>query len=115
MKDKLIAVLEQFCPDNVYLQGTLNENEAFPAEFLTFWTDSTGIASSFDNHFNSVNWTFSVNYYSSDPQLVATKPALISAALQDAGFIPQGIGFDLPSGVDTHTGWAMDFIITEYL
>ena len=67
------------------------------------------------NEVVSVDWNFSVMFYSSDPALVNSKPAEISAALRAAGFIPQGKGNDIPSDRPSHTGWAMDFIYTEIL
>lgn len=113
MKKKLIDILEKICP-NVYLQGTLNENETFPANFITFWTDTTEDDTFYDDNPKSEIWHFSVIFYSSDPTLVETKPAEIRAALKAGGFIPQGKGNDIPSGKATHTGWAMDFIIKNF-
>jgi hypothetical protein len=34
-------------------------------------------------------------------------------ALKAEGFIPQNAGVDVISGVETHTGWAMDFEFIE--
>lgn len=115
MKQTLINVLETFCPDNVYLQGTLAESETYPETFITFWTNYTDDNQHFDDEVYSVDWNFSVMFYSIDPTLVNSKPAEISAALRAAGFIPQGKGNDLISDEPTHTGWAMDFIYTEIL
>lgn len=115
MKQLLIEVLEGICPNNVYLQGTLSEDEAYPSEFITFWTNYTDDNSHYDNDVDSVDWQFSVIFYSNDPANVGTVPGTIRTKLKAAGFIPQGKGFDVPSDVPTHTGWAMDFIITENL
>lgn len=113
MKKKLIEILEKICP-NVYLQGTLNENEAFPESFITFWTETTDDDTFYDDGAKSEIWNFNVIFYSADPTLVETKPAEIRAALKAAGFIPQGKGNDIPSGKPSHTGWAMDFIIKKF-
>lgn len=113
MKNKLINALEQF-GFPVFLQGTLNPAEAYPKTFITFWTNSTDDNAHFDNKTVSYDWAFSVILYSDDPEIVNTKPDEIRAVLKAAGFIPQGKGFDVPSGEPTHTGWAMDFVITEY-
>lgn len=113
MKDKLIQVLETICPDNVYLQGTFSEDEAYPESFITFITDYTNDNSHYDDDVTSIDWSFSVIYYSSDPALVNSVPATIRQSLKEAGFIPQGKGMDIPSDRPTHTGWAMDFVITE--
>ena len=114
MKQALISVLETFGYP-VLLQGTLNPDNAYPESFITFWTNSTSDNSHFDNEVKTVDWQFSVNFYSSDPTLVNTKPDEIRAALKAAGFIPNGKGQDIPSDEPTHTGWTMDFTIIENL
>lgn len=115
MKQKLIDILERHCPSNVYLQGTMNPDEAYPDDFVTFWTPSTEDAAHFDNSVAAVEWTFYVIYYSSDPMKVHTKPKEIAADLKAAGFVQQGKGNDTPSDEPTHTGWAMDFVCVERL
>lgn len=112
MKNKLIAVLSQY-GFPVMLQGTLNPEEDYPETFITFWTDDTSDGAHFENETSSFDWAFSVMLYSSNPETVNTLPATIRAELKAAGFIPQGKGFDIPSDNPTHTGWAMEFIITE--
>ena len=113
MKDLLVEILEQFCPDNVYLQGTLNPDSAYPQKFITFFTASTEDNSFYDDDVVAVDWQFSVMFYSDDPNEVNTIPAQISTALKAAGFIPQGKGNDLMADSPTHTGWAMDFLYRE--
>lgn len=118
MKQKLINALVG-CGfvegKTLFLHGTLNPEEAYPETFVTFWTDSTDDNAHFDNKAISVDWAFSVILYSANPATVNTKPNEIRAALKAAGFIPQGKGQDAPSDEPTHTGWAMDFITTEFL
>ena len=113
MKQKLIDILETFCPNNVYLQGTMNPEEAYPSEFITFFTTQTDDLAHYDNAVHSIGWNFAVIYYSDDPKQVNTKPFQIAAALKDAGFIPQGKGSDVLSDEQSHTGWAMDFVYPE--
>lgn len=112
MKQRLIDTLSAFGYP-VYLQGTLNPAGAFPETFITFWTDYTKDEAHFDNETHSVEWSFSVILYSSDPDIVNEKPDEIRAALKAAGFIPQGKGQDIASGEATHTGWAMDYIFVD--
>lgn len=112
MKQILINALEAFGYP-VFLQGTLNPDDAFPDTFITFWTDYTADNAHFENDVYSVEWAFSVILYSNDPELVNTKPDEIRTALKAAGFIPQGKGQDIASGEPTHTGWAMDYIYAE--
>ena len=113
MKQKLIDILERFCPANVFLQGTRNPDEAYPPELLTFWTTATSDESHYDNEVHSVEWEFYVIYYAADPLLVNTKPLEIAAALKAAGFVQQGKGRDIVSDEPTHTGWAMEFTYSE--
>lgn len=115
MKQKLIDILEQHCPNNVFLQGTMNPEEEYPAEFVTFWTPRTDDHAHYDNAVASVDWTFYVVYYSNDPKQVNKKPFEIATSLKAAGFVQQGKGLDILSDEPTHTGWAMDFAYTEKL
>jgi len=113
MKELLISILETFCPNNVFLQGTLNSDEAYPAKFITFFTRDSDFNSFYDNDANRIDWDVSVIFYSSDPSEVQTIPPQIIRALRRAGFIPQNAGIDVISNINTHTGWAMDFIYPE--
>lgn len=113
MKQLLIQTLETLLPNNVYLQGTLNPDDAYPDEFITFFTDYTDDISHYDNSVVSVVWSFSVIFYSNNPERVASVPAMIRTALKNVGFIPQGKGKDILSDEPTHTGWAMDFLYRE--
>ena len=112
MKNKLIAILEKY-GFPVFLQGTLNPEEAYPETFITFWTDSVDGSKHFENETTLFDWTFSIILYSSNPETVNTLPEVMRADLKAAGFIPQGKGFDIASGRPTHTGWAMDVIGIE--
>ena len=117
MKQTFIEALETVCPNNVFLQGTLSEDEAYPDEFITFFINITEDNAHYDNSVHSIDWTFSAIYYSNDPADVdpEEKPKEIIAACKQAGFIPQGKGNDTPSDRPTHTGWAMNFIATEII
>lgn len=112
MKTLLIETLEPLGYD-VILQGTLADDEPFPNSFITFLTvDSTG-AAHFDDSAAAFQWRFQVAFYSNDPQLVSTVPNEIRARLMQAGFVPIGKGRDLPSGIETHTGWVCDYYYLE--
>lgn len=118
MKRKLIDVLVALGfveGKTLFLQGTMNAEDAYPESFITFWTVAADDDAHFDNVTTRYAWHFSVIFYSANPTLVNTKPDEIRAALKAAGFIPQGKGQDVPSDEPTHTGWAMDFVITENL
>lgn len=97
----------------VYLQNSMDEDKEYPASFITFMTVDSYDAASYDNNTVAWSWQFQVIFYSSNPELVKSEPAKITTALKAAGFIPQGRGRDIPSDVDTHTGWAMEFYYLE--
>ena len=113
MKQKLIDILEAFCPGNVYLQGSMNATATYPSEFITFFTMQTNDLAHYDNAVQTVSWRFAVIYYSNDPLKVNTKPFEIATALKSAGFVPQGKGIDILSDEQSHTGWAMEFTYSE--
>lgn len=113
MKENLIEILETFCPDDVYLQGTLNPNEAYPSKFITFFTTDSDFDAFYNNDANRIDWYVSVVFYSSNPAEVLSVPPQIVRALRAGGFIPTSAGIDVISDVPTHTGWAMDFIYQE--
>ena len=115
MKEKLFNILNTICPNNVFLQGTIDEDVQYPDNFITFFTNDTEDRAFFSNEVTSIDWTFSVIFYSNDPAMINIVPAEITTALKAQGFIPQGKGWDIPSDVPSHTGWAMEFIITEYV
>lgn len=113
MKQKLIDILEKHCPNNVYLQGSMNADEEYPPEFVTFFVVNTNDLAHYDNTVRTVGWTFAVIYYSDDPAKVNTKPFEIAADLKAAGFVQHGKGNDILSDEKSHTGWAMDFTYSE--
>nr|DAW56641.1 MAG TPA: hypothetical protein [Bacteriophage sp.] len=113
MKQDLINELSKFGYP-VFLQGSLNEDDAYPDSFITFWTDDVTDEAHYDDDATAWAWDFSVIFYSNDPVLVNSKPEEIRKALKAAGFIPQGKGRDIPSDEPSHTGWAMDFYKFEY-
>lgn len=113
VKDNLIEVLETFCADDVYLQGTLNDAEAYPQKFITFFVSDTSDLEFFDDSLIATQWDISVIFYSNNPVEVNTIPAQIAAALKQAGFIQQGKGYDILADRPPFTGWAMDFIYRE--
>lgn len=110
VKNELINLLEDFCPNNVYLQGTLNPNVAYPNTFITFFINDSEFDAFYDNSANKVDFYGSVMIYSNDADTIANMLPYIIVGMKAFGFIPQGMGNDIPSDVDTHTGWAIDFI-----
>lgn len=115
MKDLLISILNTICPDNIFLQGTINPDVAYPDRFITFFTTDSEYNAFYDNDANRTDWWVKVIFYTNNPADMRTYPTQIISALKNAGFIPQNAGIDVISDVQTHTGWAMDFIYPEKL
>lgn len=114
VKNLLISILENYCPQNVYLQGTLNAKEDYPDTFITFFITDSDFGAFYDNDANKSDWFIAVMIYSTDPNQIDTISKGIIKDLKAAGFIPENAGHDIPSDVETHTGWAIDFIYQEY-
>lgn len=113
VKDILIDALETICPDDVYLQGSMNSEEAYPQKFITFFVSDTSDLEHLDDALVATQWDISVIFYSNNPAEVNTIPAQIATALKQAGFIQQGKGFDILADRPPFTGWAMDYIYRE--
>ena len=114
MKSLLIETLNKL-DYPVYLQGTINANEAYPESFITFLTVYSQDAANYDDDTRAVQWRFQVAFYSAAPKLIESVPQDIRAALKAAGFIPLGRGRDIPSDVPSHTGWVQDYYALEMI
>lgn len=110
VKNKLITILEKYCPNNVYLQDTLNPNDAYPDTFITFFIAGSYFEVFYDDAPNGIDWTISVLIYSIDPEKIDSTAKGIIKDCKAAGFIPQGAGTDVISDEPTHTGVALDFV-----
>lgn len=113
VKENLISILETYCPDNVYLQGTLNPEAAYPNTFITFYITDSEFNAFYDDDANRTDWSIAVMIYSNNPDTIDTIAKGVIKDCKVAGFIPQGAGNDIPSDVYTHTGWAIDFIYPQ--
>lgn len=114
VKENFIAIAENYCPENVFLQGSLNPEIPYPETFITFFITSSDFEEFYNDDANRIDWMLSAMIYSTDPDEIDRIAKGLIKDLKNAGFIPQGAGFDLPSDVETHTGWALDFIYPEF-
>ena len=114
MKSLLIETLNKL-DYPVYLQGTINANEAYPESFITFMTVYSQDAANYDDDTRAVQWRFQVAFYSAAPKLIESVPHEIQNALKAAGFIPLGRGRDILSDVPSHTGWVQDYYALEMI
>lgn len=109
MEDLLISTLEVL-GFPIMLQGSMTAEANYPDHFFTFWNDSTDGDSYYSDNEGAIVWTYSLNFYSTDPELVSDmfktikdKPTAKSL-LKGAGFIVSGAGYDVLSDEPTHTG-----------
>lgn len=112
MKEQLIALLKTF-NFPVRLQGSLTEEEIYPTAFFTFWNNETDDESFYDNNPIRCVWSFSVNFYSTNPELTNTILLEARELLRKNGWIVMGKGYDVPSDEASHTGRGMDVLYVE--
>lgn len=103
MEDLLISVVSTLGYP-VRRQGSLLSDEEYPNHFFTFWNDSSDGMGYYSNNEQCILWQYSLNFYSSDPNIVTSKLLEAKEALKKAGWIVNGAGYDVPSDEPTHTG-----------
>ena len=113
VKQLLLDTLEEQFHFPVYLQGSLSNDEAYPASFFTFWNNYSDDEAFFDNQETQVIWEFDLNFYSNDPVSVNTVLLQARAALKAVGFIPDGSGHDVMSDEPTHTGRGLTILFIQ--
>lgn len=97
----------------VYLQGSLSDDDAYPASFFTYWNNNTSDNAFYDNTESETIWDLDLNFYSNDPVLVNTVLLEAKAALKSVGFIVDGSGYDVISDEPTHTGRGINIIYIQ--
>lgn len=88
----------------VYLQGSMADDEPYPASFFTYYNNSSTGALYYDNGESAVVWDFDVNAYSDNPDTAQTMLMQVRDALRALGFVSVGAGYDIISDEPTHTG-----------
>ena len=95
MEDLLISTLAALGYP-VRLQGGLLPEESYPDSFFTYWNDSADGSSHYSNNEGAILWSYSLNFYSTDPVLVNSKLLEAKGLLKKAGFVVSGAGYDVP-------------------
>lgn len=103
MEDLLIKALESLGYP-VRQQGSFLPDEKYPDHFFTFWNNTTDGGAFYDNEETAVTWDYSLNFYSSNPELIGETILKAKKLLKGAGFIVTGLGHSVMSDEPTHTG-----------
>ena len=112
MEDLLISILETL-DYPVRKQGSLLPDEPYPDSFFTFWNDSADGVSFYSNDERAILWSYSLNFYSTDPVLVNSKLMEAKRLLRNAGWVVSGAGYDVPSDEATHTGRGISLLYRQ--
>lgn len=112
VKEMLVQELNKFNIP-VFQQGSLNADEEYPSEFITFWLNGVDSLNHYDNDVVSYEWDFQVIYYSNNSATIYDKAEAVRVALKKIGFIPQGKPFDIPSDEPSHIGVTLDYLYVE--
>lgn len=112
VKQLLIDTLSSFNYP-IYQQGSMSDSDEYPVSFFTFFNNATNDDDFFDNQETIVIWDFDLNIYSLDPEVVNNTLALAKPLLKAAGFIVNGVGYDVMSDEDTHTGRGINILYIE--
>ena len=112
MDEKLREVLEPLGYP-VKLQGSLQPNEPYPDHFFTYWNDSADGASFYSNTEGAILWAYSLNFYSTNPELAQTVLLEAKKRLKAEDFIVSGAGYDVPSDEETHTGRGISLLYRQ--
>lgn len=107
MEDLLIDTLSMFGYP-VMLQGSLLPNKLYPDDFFTFWNNSSGDGTHYDNAAASVLYRYEINFYSNNPANVYSVLRAAITKLHAAGFIISGDGYSVASDEPTHDGRGVD-------
>ena len=112
VKQLLIDTIESFNYP-VYQQGSMSDSDDYHASFFTFFNNNTNDDAFFDNTATRIIWDFDLNIYSVDPAVVNTALVNAKPLLKAAGFIVNGVGYDVLSDEETHTGRGINVLYIE--
>ena len=112
MEDRLIRLLESLGYP-VYRQGSFASDEEYPDHFFTFWNHASNDHAYYDNQDYGTNWSYSVYFYSIDPELAYDAVMEARAKLKESGWIVPSKGFDVQSDDAGHTGRGLEIFYLE--
>ncbi len=103
MDSALSTILESF-KFPVYRQGSMSNDTAYPETFITFWQSDSYDHTHYNNAEYGIEWSYTVNIYSSNPDTKFSLLSEVIEALKAAGWIISGRGYDVASDEKSHSG-----------
>lgn len=110
--DKLIETLEGLHPE-VYEQGSMAAEAAYPERFYTFWNTSSDDHKHYDNATYGYTWAVEVNAYAQYPDVVTSMLEQARIALQAAGWKINGKGHSVASDDPLYSGRGFTAVYLE--
>ena len=115
VKELMIGILQTEWDYPIIQQGSMSDDEKYPDHFFTFFNNETTDAAFYDNTETKTIWDFDLNFYSIDPELVNSILREAKALLKQNGFIVSGVGYDVISDEETHTGRGINVTYVEFV
>ena len=109
----LTTISNKYANYPVYLQGSMSDEDVYPESFFTYWNNTTDDAAFYDNAETEIIWDIDLNFYSNDPTLVNTIFVALKPILKTAGFIVNGLGYDVLSDEISHTGRGINLLFID--
>lgn len=112
MIDELIEILESF-EYPYYRQGSMSDEDKYPTTFITFWNNDSPDHAHYDDKRFGTAWDYSINVYSSDPEVPYSLLDSIREAFERKGWTILSKGFDVASDEKLHTGRGIEIFKLE--
>lgn len=94
-------------------QGTVPSN--MPDSYITYWSDTSTDNLNVDNKAVSVDYPFTVIFYTTDWENIYSRFEEIISLLKSKGYVMDGMGYDVPSGLDDYSARCIEVTKTEKL
>lgn len=98
----------------IYQQGSFTDTDTYPDAFFTYWNFNTVVDKHYDNKEFKCVWSFWLNFYATDPELVDSMLIKARDLLKDKGWLVPGKGQDINSGHPDYSGRSLEIYFIEY-
>lgn len=92
-------------------QGTVPKN--MPDEYITYWNDDSLDNLNVDNKAKLVDYNFTIIYYTKDWENIYSRFEEIINLLKSKGYVMDGEGFDIASGLDEYSARCIEVTKTK--